>query len=330
MTVTQLGYHENLINNVTTALNDATGINASDTTITVDDATGLPTTGFFRIKMGTEIIICDGRSGNDLNAVTRGAEGTTAASHSDNTEVFCVLTAEGLERFLLDHRGTPFTQETTWADGHGPPAPLNRMLDEANAALTVSSFTWVNQGSATATDSNGGVVMTIPDEANHNLRGLVITAPTTPYQFTVKANVIAPGSPMGGNSTHFGLWFRESSTGKLITLSSRYGQALAMWRWTNATTFSAVVDTNMSFHERQGIWFRFEDDGTDLKGYFSMDGSNWSQDGSAWWQQGRTSHMSGGPNQIGFYLNSGTNSGSSGAGPAVATVSFECFRVEEL
>jgi len=330
MTVTQYGHHEYLINNWVDAL--SAGITAGSTSISVNSATGLPTIGYFRVKIGTELILCNGRSGTTLSVAARGIEGTTAAAHSLDDPISAMLTRDGLSQFLLDHRGTPFSLESSWADGHGPPAPLNRCLDDSNGVLTVSSFSWVNQGSATATDSNGGIVMTIPDEANFNLRGLVLSAPPTPWQATVRMRLgVAPGekgSTPWNTSTHAGLWVRESSTGKLTSLSARHYQALAMWNWTNPTTYSAAVDTNLQFDEARWLWLRIEDDGTDLKGFFSYDGSNWTQDGSAWWQQSRTAFMASGPNQVGIYLNSGANSGSSGTGPAVCTVSFENFRLE--
>lgn len=328
MTVTLSGVHEYLTSNIITALNGA--INDSVTTITVDDATGLPTLGYFRIEIDSELILCYGRSGNDLNVLTRGIEGTSAASHSDGAEVKVVATNAGVRRFLLDHRGTCYTEDSTFDDSHGWPVPLGRMMDEARADLTASSFTWQNQGSATIADHNGGVVMTIPDEAVIKLRGVTLSAPSTPYCFTARMWVgIAPGA-LGANSTHAGLWFRESSTGKLTTLSAQCGFNVAMRNWTDWNTFSATVDTAWEFDDIPFIWLRLWDDGTDVKGYYSLDGSNWSQDDSAWFQQGRTSFMSGGPNQIGIYLSSGTNSGNDSSGPAVCTVQFDNFVVEEL
>lgn len=329
MAVTQTGVHEVLTSNIITALNGA--ITDSDTTITVDDATGLPDLGYFRIEIDSELILCWGKSTNDLKVLTRGIEGTAAAAHSDNAEVKVVATDAGVRRFLLDHRATCYTEDTTFDDSHAWPVPLGRMTDESRNNLSVSSFTWQNQGSATAVDHNGGIVMTVPDEASWKLRGLTLTAPSTPYAFTTRMRIgLAPGSMATADSTHAGLWFRENSTGEIITLSNRCGDNLAMWRWSDWNTFNATIDTAWGFDDVPYMWLRLEDDGTDLKGFFSLDGSNWSQDDSAWFQQGRTSFMAGGPDQIGIYLNSGNNSGNNGAGPATCTVYFECFNVEQL
>ena len=62
-----------------TALNDGTDINSSDTTVTVDDATGIQVGAYIRLE--SEIMKVTAVSTNDLT-VTRGVLGTTAASHA--------------------------------------------------------------------------------------------------------------------------------------------------------------------------------------------------------------------------------------------------------
>jgi len=70
---------------VTTTLNGA--INASTTTIVLTNAAQFPSTGTSFVLIGTEMIQYTGISGNTLTGVTRGARGTTAASHSDGVTV---------------------------------------------------------------------------------------------------------------------------------------------------------------------------------------------------------------------------------------------------
>jgi len=336
MTVTQYGYHDTLINRFEDALDGA--ITDSSTTLTLADATGLPTAGLFRLLINDEIIICSGRSGNTVNVFERGAEGTSAAAHADEDDVQCVLTNQGLQRWLLSTSGArcaAYTQDTTFDDAHAWPIPLNRSSDENNATITASSFTWRNQGSATLTDSNGGFKMTVPKESGWNLRGVTLTRPTPPYAFTARFRfMVAPDVSVGTTSSHWGLWIRDSA-GKYITLSLRSGQALGMWEFNSETAFNSVIDTTLDCHDTQWFWLRLEDDNTDIKGYFSIDGSNWSQDGSAWWQQSRTNHLSGGGSDIGFYASSsssggGSGAGNSGSGPAVGTLAIEAFHAEEM
>jgi len=70
---------------VTTTLNGA--INSSTTTIVLTSAVQFPSTGTSFVLIGTEMIQYTGISGNTLTGVTRGARGTTAASHSDGVTV---------------------------------------------------------------------------------------------------------------------------------------------------------------------------------------------------------------------------------------------------
>ena len=72
------------VNNLSTTLNGA--IDASVTTITVTSTTGFPTTGYITIEL--EAISYTGVTGTQFTGCTRGADGTTAASHADATQVF--------------------------------------------------------------------------------------------------------------------------------------------------------------------------------------------------------------------------------------------------
>lgn len=333
MAVTKYGIHDELINRYSSTLNGS--ISSSDTTITVSDATGLPTAGFFTLQIGSELIRCSGRSGAVLAVDQRGDEGTAAAAHSSGVVVQCVLTEDTLRQYLLrgagHGRSCGYTGDASFADSQAWPIPMRRPADESRAALTVSDFTWRNQGSATATDSNGAIVLTVPDEANFNLRGLELTAPSTPYAMTARLRMaLGPGVPASNTSSIGGLWAVESSTGKLLALWARYGDVIEFGRWSSVTTYSADIGTRLGYHEPNWLWFRFVDNGTDVKGFFSTDGSNWTYDDSAWWQESRTAFLSGGANRIGFFLNSGSNSGSYGSGPAVCTMVIDAFNVEQL
>lgn len=65
----------------TVVINQAGGITATDTTITVSDASKLTTSGF--VKIGTETISYPNVIGNQLTNCARGQNGTTAISHAD-------------------------------------------------------------------------------------------------------------------------------------------------------------------------------------------------------------------------------------------------------
>lgn len=332
MTVTQYGYHEKLVNGY--AEGDLDGaISDVATSLDVLDAAGLPSAGFFRLKINNEIMVCSGRSGNTVNIMERGAEGTVAAAHSNGDLVDCVITNEALQRYLLsnNHHSAAYTQDTTFDDSHAWPIPLGRSTDQ-NATITASSFTWQNQGAATITDSAGGFKMTIPKETGFKLRGVTLTPPTPPYAFSARFRwMVAPDSPVGNTTSFFGIWIRDTA-GKLITLAERSANNLAMWRWNSWTSYNGQIDTAWAPLDPQSVWLRFEDDGTDIKGYASIDGSNWSHDGPLWFQDGRTNFLTAGGNGIGFFMSStstGGGAGNSGAGPAEGMLSIESFHVED-
>ena len=73
------------VNNLQTTLNGA--IDASTTTVVHTSAAACPATGGF-ITIGSEAIKYTGKSTNTLTGVTRGADGTTAASHDNGAPVF--------------------------------------------------------------------------------------------------------------------------------------------------------------------------------------------------------------------------------------------------
>lgn len=72
------------------------------TSLTVANGTVFPASGNFRIVIDNEIIIVGARAGNVLSSLTRGAEGTTAAAHSNAAAVDHYLTKGGLDAYIQD------------------------------------------------------------------------------------------------------------------------------------------------------------------------------------------------------------------------------------
>lgn len=82
-------------------------ITNSDTTLTVSSAANFPSAGVFRIRIENEVIVVGAVSGTTLSSLTRGAEGTTAASHSGGVNVDHVLTKGAMQRYTPDHVPQP-------------------------------------------------------------------------------------------------------------------------------------------------------------------------------------------------------------------------------
>lgn len=93
---------EQFTNDIQTAL--SSGIDASTTSIPVVSATGFPTSAQYRIRSDNEIMLVTAGAGTTTWTAARGAEGTTAASHSNGTAVHHVLTAGALRAALGEFR----------------------------------------------------------------------------------------------------------------------------------------------------------------------------------------------------------------------------------
>lgn len=96
-------------------INQGGGINNSVTTITYDNPTGiLPSSGLAYVD--SEQISYTGKSPTQLTGVTRGVNGTTAASHADNA----VITASKAQADASDYRVLVNGVEVNrWLDGFG-------------------------------------------------------------------------------------------------------------------------------------------------------------------------------------------------------------------
>ena len=169
-------------------------------------------------------------------------------------------------------------------------------------------FAWINQGGASVSAVNGGIFLRAPATADSSLRIRKKTAPITPYTITAAVLLKFPTWINTGEFPTAGLCWRESSSGKIITmgiyLSGTDGLLrLQLGKWDSPTAFSAGGNYALGgCHHLYGavIWFRLEDDGTNRKVYCSMDGINFlTADHSV----GRTDYMT--ANEVGFFVNAG-------------------------
>lgn len=161
---------EQLKNNAESTL--ASGIDNSQTTLTVASALLFPSSGTFRVRIENEILTVTSVSGTTFT-VSRGSEGTTAISHASGKTVSLLLTVAGLDGYVNNFRMTGTlaslpaagiagriympTDSWTWFydngsswDGFGPQYYFKKPL--------VADYTWYNQGSnALASDRADGL-----------------------------------------------------------------------------------------------------------------------------------------------------------------------------
>ena len=168
----------------------------------------------------------------------------------------------------------------------------------------VSDFTWLNQGSSTATDTNRGLYLETPASTYDYLRGLrkALSFSTT-YQITVglEGNFI-------GQYNRAGIFIRNTA-GNMISMGTMIGSdrpKKVIQKHTSETSIFGSYDD--IYHYKEINWYRIYRDGTNRKFYYSNDGQNWILVRTATNTDFMTSE-----NEVGLYLISNTTVHSSGA-----------------
>ena len=294
----------------------ASAIDTSVTALTVKSAVGFPTTGNFRVIIDTEIMLVTDVQGKTFT-VTRAQEGTSSVSHDADAAVFHVLTAGALAQRDIEQFAVGAIANRDAAGQAGRLyLPTTGFLNQDNGSFwdmlplyrltppSSSSFTWVNQGTATVTDTKGMMVLVTPSvSSGENLRCLVKSTPSTPYTITVCILPQSPTFTTTGTYAQFGMCWRDSSSGKIITYgwgvnSSGYPLTFSYDQWTTYTTISAnqFQYTAPIFAP---MWIRLSDDGTYRLAEISSDGFNFVPVHSA---IDRTTFIT--PDQVGVFANS--------------------------
>lgn len=164
------------------------------------------------------------------------------------------------------------------------------------------SWSWVNQGIATLTVSNKAQTLcTANTGGSLSLNMRAVAAPSAPYTVTAVVSLFATFS----NTPRNGLFFRESATGKIVTMGGRDGINMAVENWNNATSFSGTP-YNRSFGSMNGLWFlRIQNTGSALNYSASADGFSYYTILSTT----LTNFFTTAPDQFGFFVFN--NSGAS-------------------
>ena len=295
------------------------GISDSATNLTVKSAAGFPTGGNFRILVESEIMLVTAVAGNALT-VARGQEGTSAAAHDADMAVNHVLTAGALAQREIEQFATGALSSRDAAGQAGRLyLPTEGYVHQDNGSLwdmlslskvkppASGDFSWVNQSSATVADTKGMMVLTTPSHASaDSLHCLVKSAPAVPYKITVGFLAQNPVYTNSYYTPQFGVCWRESSSGKLLTYgwgSNNYPLYFLYAWWTNESTLSAgqfggSSPNGFGTPPHAPYWVRFGDDGTYRTVEVSSDGFNWVPVHPP---QARTVFCT--PNQVGVFVN---------------------------
>lgn len=302
-------------------------ITNASSSLALNSASEFPTSGTFHILIDSEIILVGSVSGATFSSLTRGAEGTTAASHSSGATVTLIVTADQLYSFRVErgvHNSRPAASASregrvylpsdgialardngaSW-DVHGPLSPWTPPPS--------SGWSWVNQGSSSVTtEKDSELLVGAATGSGANLVARVRSAPTPPY--TITAHVV--GSILSKSFQSVGLCFRQSSDGKIhvfdFTAVTNANPELRSGKFTSATAFSANYQATQAFHHE---WFRIADDNTNRVCSYSADGQHWTVFHSI----GRTDFLT--ADQVGFVIGT-ENAATPNFAPAARLVSW--------
>jgi hypothetical protein len=216
----------------------------------------------------------------------------TTHIRAENSSARPVAEVRGRLSFGRDTSDIAFDNGSAW-DTYGPVYSL--------AAPAAADFTWVNQGTAVASDQPHGLYVRIPGSAALNARMLTKLVPPTPYTITVR--FMAQGFPSGDWAG--GVGWRESSSGKIVAMSVGHNGtigSLRIQRFADNATFSSLALERTSRGFIAGpTFFRFVNDGTTRRFLYSYDGVSFTELAN----EGQSNFLT--PDEIGVFA---TNSNS--------------------
>jgi hypothetical protein len=216
-----------------------------------------------------------------------GNSGTFAARPS------CTSGISGQVYLATDSQVQSLCNGTSWLDFING---FNR-----TAPPSAGSLNWVNQGGATGTNANGGLLMTWPSSASDSLRCLMKGSyPTPPYTFTVGIITTYP------SIDYFLFGITVSDGTKFIMFGPAYDdfqQSFGFtWRasnWANTTTNSGSAGgTAYPLVQGPVIYVTLNDDNTNFNAYISSNPYDLQRYKIL--TVSRTSFISSGLNNIGF------------------------------
>lgn len=135
--------------------------------------------------------------------------------------------------------------------------------------------TWVNQGSATVTDTDAGLTLYSPTHgSSESLNLLAKSAPTT-LPYTVKALIVR--SVLLDSYPSCGLGWRDSSTGKISGVVMLGSNGLYVNTYSSPTASVGIVGTQISgsFKYSPYMWIYLICNDTYAYYYVSGDGVSW-------------------------------------------------------
>jgi len=243
---------------------------------------------------------CAGKSFIDT-----GLTGDTTTAPSTNTTA---LDANGLLRPTNACNTIPLSPNDIDAVPCSPDATNDEFGHTFGALGDVNDgmWTWVNQNSATATLTNGMVSIS-GAPGSEQQQCLFQSAPgSTPYTYTT----VGYNNVTIGGSSVINLAFRESATGKIVSIGSQIQNSsnsnkLLVGKWTNATTNSTFPVSGSTSSTTNPLYLRVQNTGANTV-------YSWSPDGVIYQtalSEAINAFFTSGPNQVGICLEAGSGTG---------------------
>ena len=173
----------------------AAGVNDSITSLTVNSASGYPAAPF-TIRCETEIILVGAKSGTTFSSLTRGFDGTTAASHSIGAVIEHRAVANDFSFRHID----PVTNKTRVHD-------FNDHFDDDSRAAAWTEVT--PSGTAVWTESGDVISAKVKNQGGDDVCGLVKTIGALSYPLVITTAIRMLSLPNYGMS---GLIFSNGAT----------------------------------------------------------------------------------------------------------------------
>jgi len=174
----------------TQAKNTGGSISATATSVVIGSPNGFPSTGTFVIREGTEEMLVTGGQGTITWTITRGYNGTTAATHTDNTAIV-LATSQGNNGGSITAGATSII--VTGATGF--PTSGNYIILEGAEEMLVTggqgTTTWtITRGynNTTAASHTDGTAITLAPHPDFNVGQVITQFGTTTFSQVRSSN----------------------------------------------------------------------------------------------------------------------------------------------
>lgn len=197
------------------------------------------------------------------------------------------VTKGGASLFAL-YAGDVLVNDVIWMVYDGTQYQVTNLRNSPSYTVPITaSYTWVNQGTATSQDNTTYLKLAIPGvAASVNVRALAKAQPSTPY--TVIAKLAYWQSAVNTNT--IGIYFYDGTKIMGIeqlasTAATAGGSQARVQKYTNATSASTTLATeNMVFPQSATfgapIYLKFQNTGSVLNFFYSLDGFDYTQLGA--------------------------------------------------